>query len=251
MRDRAYGDGARQRLDVFLPKDREAAPAPILIHFHGGGWNSGSKAGYAFIGKTFAARGLVTVLPNFGLHPEAAYPRFLEDCAAAVACVREQAGAFGADQDRIFLSGHSAGGYNAAMLALDDRWLKRVGVPKSSLAGWIGLAGPYDFLPLDVEDSIRTFSHVDDLPATQPINYVGDTSPPGFFANGAPDTLVGKYHVEHMAAAYEKLGLGHTAKIYPNMNHYWIMLSLARPFRSRFPVYRDMVDFIETILGDR
>ncbi len=251
LRDLAYGNGARQRLDVFRPVAESDKPAPILIHFHGGGWNSGSKSGYSFLGKAFAAQGLVTVLPNFGLHPEAAYPQFLEDCASAVAYVREQAGAFGADGNRIFLSGHSAGGYNAAMLALDDRWLKNAGVPKSAIAGWLGLAAPYDFLPLDVEDSIRTFSHVDDLPATQPINYVSKTSPPGFFANGAPDSLVGKYHVEHMAAVYGKLGLPHTAKIYPRMNHYWIMLSLARPFRSRFPVYRDMVDFIETTLGDR
>ena len=65
----------------------------------------------------------------------------------------------GGDPKRVFVMGHSAGGYNAAMLALDARWLKAAGHAPDELAGWIGLAGPYDFFPIENPDAKPVFFH--------------------------------------------------------------------------------------------
>lgn len=269
LTDIPYGDSPRQRLDLFVPKGdggtgkrtvgdnqiplTKSGKSPLIIFFYGGGWSSGTRKGYSFIGKAFAATGCAVVVPDFGKHPDAPYPEFLEDCAKAVRWARDNAERLDADPDMIFLAGHSSGGYNAAMLALDARWLHGAGVPHDAIAGWLGLSAPYDFLPLDVAASIRTFSHVPEklLPSTQPINKVTPGSPPAFFSNGAPDTIVGKYHVENMAEEYEKRDLTHTAKIYDGMNHYWAMLSLAKLFQSKFPVFADMLSFIRETMRTR
>jgi acetyl esterase/lipase len=240
----AYGPDGKQTLDVYVPDDA-AKGAPVLIHFYGGGWNSGTRKGYGFLGKAFASRGIITVIPDYRPHPEGRYPGFLEDSAAAVAWVQENIADFGGDPSRIFLSGHSAGGYNAAMLALDPRWLDAAGADRRNIAGWLGLAGPYDFLPLDVEASIRTFSHVEDLPSTQPINHASESDPPAFIANGYDDTIVGKHHVERLGAKLNALGVPHTPRIYEGIEHFWIMLSIARPLRWKLPVLDEMVGFIE------
>jgi acetyl esterase/lipase len=249
--DVAYGDGGKRKLDIYAPDNSGNGAhsawdggAPVLVHFYGGGWNSGTRKGYGFLAKAFAARGIVTVIPDYRPHPEGRYPGFLEDSAAVVAWVQQNIARFGGDPSRIFLSGHSAGAYNAAMLAMDPRWLQGAGVDRANIAGWLGLAGPYDFLPLDVETSIRTFSHVADLPSTQPINHASEGDPPAFIANGFDDTIVGKHHVERLAAKFETLGVPHTPRIYEGVEHFWIMLSIARPLRFRLNVLEEMVAFV-------
>ena len=241
--DIAYGAGDKRRLEIYAPAGA-TEDAPVLVYFYGGGWNSGTRKGYAFLGRAFASRGIVTVIPDYRPHPEGRYPGFLEDSAAAVAWVQESIADYGGDPSRIFLAGHSAGAYNAAMLAMDRRWLQGAGAAREAIAGWLGLAGPYDFLPLDVEASIRTFSHVTDLPSTQPINHASEGDPPAFIANGHDDTIVGKHHVERLSARFGPLGVGHTPRIYEGIEHFWIMLSIARPLRWRLGVFNEMVRFI-------
>ena len=79
----AYGQEARQRLDVYAPKGARG-PVPLIVYFHGGGWDSGDPENYEFIGRSLAALGYVTVLPAYRLLPEVEYPVFLHDCAEAV-----------------------------------------------------------------------------------------------------------------------------------------------------------------------
>jgi acetyl esterase/lipase len=117
--DAAFGPHPRQRLDVFAPPGATAAPA--VVFWYGGGWSSGSRASYRFVAGTLTRRGLVTVLPHYRLFPEAAWPAYPEDGAAAVAWVRANAARIGVDPERIALAGHSAGGHLALTLALDRR----------------------------------------------------------------------------------------------------------------------------------
>jgi acetyl esterase/lipase len=140
--DQAFGGHPRQRLDVYVPKDRADGLRPVLVFLYGGSWNSGTKSDYGFAGAAFASRGFVTVIPDYRLVPEVRFPSFLEDSAAAVRWARDNARRYGGDPDRIVLVGHSAGAYNASMLALDRRWLEAAGVPASAIRGWAGLAGP-------------------------------------------------------------------------------------------------------------
>ncbi|VTU39875.1 alpha/beta hydrolase [Variovorax sp. PBL-E5] len=149
--DIAYGQALRQQLDVYRPLP-SALPAegsrPLIVFFFGGSWSSGDRASYKFLGEALAARGAVVVIPDYRLSPQVAYPAFVEDSALAVKWGLDHAAQFGADPRQVYVVGHSSGACNAAMVALDARWLNAVGASPKQLAGWIGLAGPYDFLPI-------------------------------------------------------------------------------------------------------
>ena len=150
----AYGEGARRTLDVYRPV-HGALGAPVAVFFYGGGWNSGKKEDYKFVGAALAERGVIAIIPDYRIYPEVRFPSFLEDAAQAVRWSRDNAANFGGDPNRLILIGHSAGAYMAAMLALDPRWLAPVGlVPQCDVTGWVGLAGPYDLSP-DVGDPRR------------------------------------------------------------------------------------------------
>jgi acetyl esterase/lipase len=84
----AYGEGPRQRLDVYRP--RHAAKAPVLVFFYGGSWQRGSRDLYRFVGASLAAQGIVTVVPDYSIFPPARFPMFVEDAARAVRFARER-----------------------------------------------------------------------------------------------------------------------------------------------------------------
>src|SRR4051812_36633720 len=144
--DISYGPHAQPRLDIYSPLN--AKGAPVVVFFYGGNWTSGARGDYEFVGEALASRGLVAVIADYRQYPEVRYPLFLEDAAQAVAWAAREAARYGGDPKRLYVMGHSAGAYNAAMIALDKRWLAQQGMTPSALSGWIGLAGPYDFIPI-------------------------------------------------------------------------------------------------------
>jgi acetyl esterase/lipase len=243
VRDRAFGAHPRQKLDVYAP-DRKGGPKPVLVFLYGGAWNDGDKSIYGFAGGALASRGFVTVIPDYRLYPEVRYPAFLQDNAAAVRWARDHAAEFGGDPNRIVLMGHSAGAYNAAMLALDPRWLRDAGVPAGAVKAWAGLAGPYDFLPLDDEATIRTFGQTPELAETQPVNFVGRDDPPSFLATGGDDERVEVRHTRTLAAKLQAAGVQTQARIYPGVGHVGLVLALAAPFRGRAPVLAEATAFL-------
>ena len=245
VRDRAFGDHPRQRLDVYAPPKGQALK-PVLVFLYGGAWNDGDKDIYGFAGAALASRGFVTVVPDYRLYPEVRYPGFLEDNAAAVRWARDHAARFGGDPDRIVLMGHSAGAYNAAMLALDPRWLGEAGVPRSALKAWAALAGPYDFLPLDDEATIRTFGGAADLASTQPVAFASRDDPPAFLATGAADERVAVRHTTTLAARLQAAGAEARARVYPGVGHVGLVLALAAPFRGRAPVLEEATAFLRS-----
>ena len=243
LSDVSYGGDKRQKLDVYAP-DAPTGPLPILVFFYGGAWNDGSKDNYAFAGSAFASRDFVVVVADYRLHPQVVFPGFLEDCAAAVAWARAHADAIGGDADRIVLAGHSAGAYNAAMLALDPQWLRRAGVPQASVRAWAGLSGPYDFLPLDDPATIRTFSHVQKLALTQPGNFAAKGAPPAFLATGAEDTTVAPRHTLELARRLRAASVAAETRQYSGIGHAGLVAALAWPLRWRAPVLEDAVEFL-------
>jgi len=117
-RDVPYGGLPRQRLDLYRAPE-VGAPAPVVIFFYGGSWQRGDKSDYPFVGDAFASRGFLTLIPNYRVHPEVRFPAFVEDGAEVVRWARDHAAELGADPQRIYLLGHSAGAHIAALLALD------------------------------------------------------------------------------------------------------------------------------------
>jgi acetyl esterase/lipase len=147
----AYGDDPRQKLDVYVPR-HPLKGAPVVVFFYGGSWNSGNRGDYTFVGEALASRGIVAVLADYRLYPQVRYPLFLEDGARAVAWTKAHISEYSGNPQRLYLMGHSSGAYNASMLALDTNLLGAVGMSPKDLSGWIGLAGPYDFLPIENPD---------------------------------------------------------------------------------------------------
>jgi acetyl esterase/lipase len=245
----AYAAGERHSLDVYRP--RSATAAPVVVFFYGGGWRSGYKELYSYVGKALARRGYVAVLPDYRIYPQVLYPEFLDDGAQAVRWVKDNAKKFGGDAEQIFLMGHSAGAHIAAMLAIDATWLNKVGLkPGRDIAGLIGLAGPYDFLPLKDDVLVAIFGGAN-RPETQPIGYVTAGAPPALLLTGNKDNVVGAGNSTRLAERLRAAGNVATAVLYPRIGHYLIIAALAPFIRLRVPVLRDAEAFMAATLRSR
>ena len=252
-RSEAYGPHPRQGLDVYAPPKSVLAAAngeaPLAVFFYGGSWDSGRRQDYNWVGRALASRGFVTVVADYRLYPEVKYPDFLADSAQAVRWASDNAARFGADPGRIVLVGHSAGAYNAAMLALDGRYLKAAGVDPSRVKALAGLSGPYDFLPLQGDITHRIFGDTADLPATQPMAYVRKDSAPAFLATGDSDREVWPKNTVALAKAYRAAGAEVDERHYAGVDHAGMVLALSRPLRGRAPVLDEMTGFLRRHTG--
>ena len=244
----AYGADERQKLDVYTPHRLSApapqsAAAPVLLFFYGGGWEGGTRGRYRALGRTFARAGIVTVVADYRLYPQVTYPAFVEDAAGALAWARAHIAAFGGDPGRIFLSGHSAGAYNAVMLASEPGFIAARGGSLDWIAGVIGIAGPYDFLPLQEAAYIAIF-HGANNADSQPIHHVTGVRPPMLLVTGDRDTVVDPGNSARMAAKLAAAGGQARVIRYSGVGHVGVILSLLPWLRWRAPLRRDMLDFI-------
>jgi len=243
-----YAEGDRHTLDVYLPSKSDK-PAPVVVFFYGGSWDQGDKAIYKFVGAALASRGFVTIIPDYRLYPDVRFPGFLEDAAKAVGWAHRQAAALGGDPNKIFLMGHSAGAHIAAMLTFDPQWLAAVGLdPSHHIRAMIGLAGPYDFLPLHSERLKDIFGPPDRLATTQPINFVTAHAPPVFLGAAEKDSFVKPGNTTRLAdRILQKGGPRPTVKFYSNVNHLTLIGAFALPLRWLAPVLYDVSEFIHKI----
>jgi acetyl esterase/lipase len=244
-RDVSYGAGARRTLDVYAPDT--PGTHPVIVFIYGGSWRNGRKEEYAFAGRAFAAHRFVTVVPDYRLVPGVRFPSFIEDCAAAVKWTQDHAGEFGGDASRIVLVGHSAGAYNAMMVALDTQYLRAAGADAARVRGVAGLAGPYDFAPFEGPVTRSAFGDAPDPALTQPVHFARADAPPLLLLWGDDDTTVGPRNLRSLEAAMRAAGGQVESKIYPHVNHAEIMLAVSRPFRGRAPTLDDVTAFARRV----
>jgi len=234
-------------LDVYAPA--HADHAPVVVFFYGGDWARGQRAWYRFVGTALAAEGVVTVIPDYRKVPKVMLDGFMSDAAEAVAWTRTHAGQFGGAADDIFVMGHSAGGQIAALLATDPEWLAVSGLRPRDLAGFIGLAGCYDFVPVpdDDKDMIAAFG---DTPEAQrrgePVSHVRGSEPPMLLLQGADDHEVTPSNARSLARAMDAQHEDVTLKLYPHVGHEGVLLALSRPMRGDAATLPDVLAFIRT-----
>lgn len=136
-------EAERGKLDLYLPKNASASTPelPCIVWFHGGGITEGDKSRTASTCRALAAEGIIVATANYRLSPQAKFPAYIHDSAAAVAWMLKNAAQHGGSPQRVFVSGHSAGAYLAAMVAVDPKYLTAQGASLQQLAGSIPVAG--------------------------------------------------------------------------------------------------------------
>lgn len=243
VNDIAYGSSPRQQLDVYIPTTaRDQAPA--VIFYYGGSWQSGSKKDYKFIAQALAARGIFVVIPDYRVYPEVVFPAFVEDAAAVVEWTQRELSQYGYQTNDLFVMGHSAGAYMASMITLDPRFLGAHGLNPQMLNGMIGLAGPYDFLPLK-DGTLKTiFGPEAERRRTQPINFADGSNPPVLLMAGDKDVTVLPGNSQRLAEKITQNGGPATIQIVSGYGHVLLAATLAKPLRGRGRVLNPVLDFI-------
>jgi acetyl esterase/lipase len=241
--DVAYEAGPRHGLDVYVPAPT-GKPAPIAVFFYGGSWMFGNKEMYRFLGRSLARRGVLVVIPDYGVYPPAVFPDFLADAARAVTWTKQHGAEYGGDPSRLYLAGHSAGAYIAAMLALDAEWLQGAGLnSRTDIAGTIGISGPYDFVP-DTPSLIAIFGQGTQVPRTQPITYADGNAAPMRLITGDADTTVQPGNTFRLAARIHAAGGSAQTIVYPGVGHIGIVGAFAPSLEFWAPTLRDTAAFI-------
>jgi acetyl esterase/lipase len=242
-RDIIYGPGVRGGLDIYRPEHVQGL-LPMVVFFYGGAWKSGRKQDYSFVAAPLAREGVLVVVADYRLVPEVLFPAFVHDSARAVAFALAHAVEWGADPRLVFLMGHSAGGYNALMLALDPHYLAAFGVDRASIAGVVGIAAPTDFLPLDDPDAIAAFGQAPDKALTQPVHFIDGRNPPLLLLHGETDDIVYLRNSIAMSARVQAVGGEVTLRTYAGIGHIGVITSFAPLFAGRAPVVHDLLEFI-------
>jgi acetyl esterase/lipase len=179
--DIAYGPaGKRNRLDLYRHRSAPAG-APVLIHFHGGYYTTGHKSSQSRpLLHRLAGQGWITISANYRLRPEAGFEDHLTDAKRVIAWVREHGRAYGADPDRIVLSGSSAGAHMSALAALTPghpRFQPGFEDVDTSVSAVVGLGGYYG-------------AYFDGDPDSDPLAHARPDAPPFLIVHGRNDTVV-------------------------------------------------------------
>jgi acetyl esterase/lipase len=147
---------ARQVLDIYTPQEPAPKSLPVMFWIHGGGWQTGDKSDVALKPKVLTERGFVFVSTNYRLLPHVKMEDLIGDVAASFGWVHKNIARYGGDPQRIFVGGHSAGAQLAALICIDDRYLKEQGVSFDVLKGCVPVDGDtYDIPKIIMTAELR------------------------------------------------------------------------------------------------
>lgn len=239
-----------QRLDIWAPAAMPQDKLPVVIFWYGGGWAKGDRASYAFAGRALAKAGFLVVIPDYRKVPQVRFPAFLDDGAEAVAWVEDNIAQHRGDPERVAVMGHSAGAYQAVMLALDSQRLAAAGADPGTVKAAVGLSGPYDFHPFTSERAIAAMSHWPRPEETQPIAFARADAPPLLLVTSEGDETVRPRNANNLAARLRGLGAPVELKNYGPLDHEEVVMALSLPFRDKGPVLADSVTFLRQHLGE-
>ena len=234
-----YGSDPAQRLDVYRPTSAQfqGKKLPVIVFFFGGSWRNGKRAWYEFFAAHYALKGYVVVVPDYRKAPNYIFPSFVEDAAASLAYVRDNAAKLNVDPKRLYVMGHSAGAHIAALMLLDPQYLQAKQMSATEIKGFIGLSGPYDFLPMTDPLVIAVFKGDANLPESQPINYAqfGAKAPPMLLIHGQDDTLVYPKNSVNLAAKVNAAGGRAEVVVLPKTGHVKTLFQAGRGLRGLAP----------------
>ncbi|GLQ90887.1 alpha/beta hydrolase [Dyella flagellata] len=235
------------KLDIYRPVT--AGHVPIVVFFYGGSWVHGERSWYRFVGTALASHGITVVIPDYRKYPQVKMDGFMQDAARAVAWTYRHAETLGGAPDDLFIMGHSAGGQIGALLATDASWLAPYDLHPDQLAGFIGLAGCYDFMPIPAneQDMLGMFGRDAASQArAQPVRFVHGAEPSMLLLQGSADREVDPANALSLAHALATHQEDVTLRMYPGTGHNALVFALSRPFRADAPTLEDVLHFIQT-----
>jgi len=243
--DIAYGPDADQTLDIYrLPERGKKTPLPVIIFFYGGRWETGGKEDYRFVGSALAKAGFLVVIPDYRKYPAVKFPAFIDDAARAIAWTADHVGAHGGDPADLNVAGHSAGAHIAALAITDPHYLKAFGKTRATVKKFVGMAGPYAFVP-DEEDLKAMFGPPANYPKMQVTTFIDGKQSPMLLMWGDKDTSVGQANLNKLVATIHKKGGCVETKIYPGIDHAWLIGTLSWVGDARDTVLADMTGFFK------
>ncbi|TXH68298.1 MAG: alpha/beta hydrolase [Thiothrix sp.] len=241
LREQAYGNDPRQRMDIYLPKQAVAGKAPIIFVF-GGAWRSGSKEDFLFVAEALTALGHPVIIPNYRLYPAVKYPEIIDDVSQAITYLEAHAPELlGQALQPLILMGHSSGAHAAALLATKPQYLQKFNI-KTPVKALIGLAGPYD-LPLELEEVSQVFGKANPQEVNATVN-LSPPLPPTLLLHGEADERVLPKHSRRFAESLQQARTSVELHIYPKVDHVRVLASLAKPLRGLNSSYSDISAFL-------
>ena len=242
-----YGNHQRQKLDIYLPKNSKTSDAAkkVIIFYYGGNWDSGERADYKFAAEALVSKGYIVVVPDYRVYPDVLFPGFMTDPVSAAKWVKTNIKQYNGDANKVFLAGHSAGAHIAVMMAINAEYLAKESLKPSDFAGVIGLAGPYDFLPL-TSDRLKTiFGSEAEQWKSQPINFVDGKNPPLLLAVGMKDSTVWPRNSINLAKKIKhNNGLVEVVE-FAGYGHIDMVAKLAKPLRGNGELLKSVAAFID------
>ena len=222
--DVPYGPSPDEALDIF---PASSAKAPVHVFIHGGYWRSLDKRDFSYVAEPFVAAGAAVVVVNYALAPRVTLDEIVRQNCAALAWIYRNAGSFGGDPDRLFVSGHSAGGHLTAMMLVTD-W-RALGLPADLVKGGCAISGVFDLDPM-LATSINADVRLDRAGAARnsPIRHMPDRASPMIAAVGANETDEFVRQSREFAAAWQARGLPGEYLALPGLHHFDIILELGK-----------------------
>ena len=248
-RDVAFDPEMEPRLDVYSPADGEGHP--VLIFVHGGSWKDYDKELFAPVAQKLLPEGMVVVIPDYTLHPDADYAQMTREVAAAIRWTLENAALYGGDPGRVIVSGHSAGAHLSALALLDPRFLEDLGHSSDEVCGWIGLSGPYDIQAehdywvakgSSPEVMLEVMGGQDNFDRASPVSHVRADLPPLLIIHGDEDETVPVEISTAFHQALQAAGAPSTLTLYDGAGHSDYLFAALTDEQAR--VVRDIAGFV-------
>jgi len=241
--DIRYGEHKRQRFDIYAPPESKPVKARIFF-LYGGGWTSGERQIYGFVGKALSARGYLTIIPDYRLFPEVRYPEFILDVAQAYSVAMQCETTAIEDEIPTVLMGHSAGAYMAALLCYHKEFSSIFENDTHNPKGLIAMSGPYGINPKDYDATREIFSTLENGEQIKPTNYLSSQSPPALFFHGKNDEFVLPLNAEVMAKGLLEVDVYSDIIELKKTGHVGPLLSFGWPFKHHRKVMNAIDRFV-------
>ena len=249
-RDVAFHPDMIPRLDVYSPAEGEGHP--VLIFVHGGSWKDYDKELFAPVAQKLLPEGMVVVIPDYTLHPDADFEQMTREVAAAVGWTLENIALYGGDPDRVVVSGHSAGAHLSALALLDPRFLDSMGHSNDEICGWIGMSGPYDIQAeyeywvdkgATPEVILEVMGGQENFEQASPLSYARPDLPPLLIIHGDEDKTVPVEISIDFHKALQAAGASSSLIIYNGAGHSDFLFAALTDDSAR--VVRDIAEFVQ------